>query len=107
MKFSFNIFATAEASDFKFSMQFEFSKAHHEITPRGKSGRALVAMDVPNKRRRTANINVKYTSVIDSHIENNKNWNCEFSCRALRRCDGVLYNFIHSSNFCCFQCVSL
>ena len=32
-------------------------------------------------------INVKnslYTSVIDSHIENSKNRNCEFSCRAHR-----------------------
>jgi len=35
-------------------------------------------------------INVKkqslhvYTSVIDSHIENSKNWNCEFSFRAHR-----------------------
>ena len=59
---------------------------------------AEVAMDVPNKRyyiKKTANINVKkqslYTSVIDSHIENSKNWNCEFSCGALRRCDDVLY----------------
>jgi len=26
-----------EASDFKFGMQFDFCKAHHKITPRGKS----------------------------------------------------------------------
>ena len=57
---------------------------------------AKVAMAVPNKRYyiKMANINVKkqslYTSFIDSHIENSKNWNCEFSCGAGRRCDGVL-----------------
>jgi len=28
----------AEASDFKFSTQLGFAKAHHKITPRGKSG---------------------------------------------------------------------
>jgi len=36
-------------------------------------------------------INVKkqslYTSVIDSHIENSKNWNSEFSCGVRRQCD--------------------
>ena len=59
---------------------------------------AEVAMAVPNKRYyiKMANINVKkqslYTSVIDSHIENSKKWNCEFSCGACRRCDDVLYN---------------
>ena len=46
--------------------------------------------------RKTANTNVKkqslYTSDIDSHIENSKNQNCEFSCRARLRCDDVLYN---------------
>ena len=33
-----------------------------------------------------------YTGVVvmDSHIENSKNNNCEFSCRARRRCDDVL-----------------
>ena len=35
--FPFNISATAEASDFKFSTQLGFAKAHHKITPRGKS----------------------------------------------------------------------
>jgi len=34
----FNISATAEASDFKFGTQLGFAKAHHNITPRGKSG---------------------------------------------------------------------
>ena len=38
LEFPFNIFATAKASDFKFGMQFGFSKAHHKITRRGKSG---------------------------------------------------------------------
>jgi len=41
LEFPFNIFATAEASDFKFSMQFGFAKAHHKITPRGKVGVVL------------------------------------------------------------------
>jgi len=34
--FLFNISATAEASDFKFSKQRGFDKAHNKITPRGK-----------------------------------------------------------------------
>jgi len=34
----FNIFAAAEASDFKVGMQLGFAKAHHEITLRGQSG---------------------------------------------------------------------
>jgi len=39
--FPFNIFATAEASDFKFGTLIGFAKAHHKITPRGKVGVAL------------------------------------------------------------------
>jgi len=39
--FPFNISATAEASDFKFGTQLGFVKAHHKITPRGKSGGGL------------------------------------------------------------------
>jgi len=35
----FNIFATAEASDFKFGMQLEFAKCHHKIPHRRKEGR--------------------------------------------------------------------
>jgi len=35
--FPFNISATAEASDFKFGTYLGFAKAHHKITPRGKS----------------------------------------------------------------------
>jgi len=37
----FNIFATAEDSDFKFGMQFGFAKAHQKITPSEKVGVAL------------------------------------------------------------------
>jgi len=33
-----------------------------------------------------------YKNVVDSHIENNKNWNGEFSCGARGLCDDVLYN---------------
>ena len=32
----FNIYATAEASDFKFSTQLRFAKAHHQINPEEK-----------------------------------------------------------------------
>ena len=39
--FPFNIFATAEASDFKFYTQLEFAKALYKITLRGKVGMAL------------------------------------------------------------------
>jgi len=41
LEFPFNIFATAEASDFKFGMQLGVSKAHHKITPGGKVGVAV------------------------------------------------------------------
>ena len=47
LKFLFNIFATAEASDFKFGMQITFSKAHHKITPKGKSGRGHRLGELP------------------------------------------------------------
>jgi len=40
--FSFNISATAEASNFKFGMQLEFAKAHHKIIPREKRVGGLV-----------------------------------------------------------------
>ena len=33
-----NIFATAEARDFKFGTQLVFAKAHHKIKPRSKTG---------------------------------------------------------------------
>jgi len=39
--------------------------------------------------------------------QNSKNQNCEFSCRARRHNADVFHNQIHSSNFCCFRCVSL
>ena len=46
--FPFNISATAEASDFTFGTQLEFAKAHHKITPRGKSGHGLELGELPN-----------------------------------------------------------
>jgi len=36
-----------EASDFKFGMQLRFAKAHHAITPRGKSGHGLGLGELP------------------------------------------------------------
>jgi len=36
--FPFNISAMAKACNFKFGTQLGFAKAHHKITPRGKSG---------------------------------------------------------------------
>jgi len=41
LEFPLNIFATAQASDFKFGTKFGFSKAHHKITPSEKGGVAL------------------------------------------------------------------
>ena len=37
----------AEASDFKFGTQLGFAKAHHKITPRGKSGCGLGLGELP------------------------------------------------------------
>jgi len=36
--FHFNIYAMAEARDFKFGTQLGFDKAHHKTTPREKVG---------------------------------------------------------------------
>jgi len=47
LEFSSNNLATADASDFKFGMQFGFSKAHHKITPREKSGRGPKLRKLP------------------------------------------------------------
>ena len=47
MEFPFNIFATSEASDFKFGTQFGFSKVHHKITPREKNGRGHGLGELP------------------------------------------------------------
>jgi len=47
LEFPFNIFATAEASDFKFGIPFAYAKAHHEITPRAKSGRGPGQGELP------------------------------------------------------------
>jgi len=38
---------TDEANDFRFGMQLRFAKAHHEIRPRGKSGRGLGLEKLP------------------------------------------------------------
>jgi len=43
-----NISATAEASEFKFGLQLGFAKAHHKITPKGKSGRGTGLGNLPN-----------------------------------------------------------
>jgi len=43
----FDIFATAEDSVFKFGTQLVFAKAHHKITPRGKSGGGLGLGELP------------------------------------------------------------
>jgi len=54
--FPFNISATAEASDFKFSKQLGFAKAHHKITPIGKSGYSLALGELPKMLRFHFNI---------------------------------------------------
>jgi len=46
--FPFNIFATAEASDFKFGTQLGFAKTQHRITPRVKHGHGLGLGELPN-----------------------------------------------------------
>jgi len=46
--FSFNISATAEASNFKIGMPLGFAKAHHKITPRGKRGSGLALEELFN-----------------------------------------------------------
>ena len=45
--FPFNISSTAEASDFKFSIQFGFFTTHHKITPKKKSGRGNGVGELP------------------------------------------------------------
>jgi len=45
---SFNIFATAESSEFKLGIQLGLAKAHHKITPKGKSGRGTELGNLPN-----------------------------------------------------------
>jgi len=42
LEFLFNISATAEASDFKFSMQLGLAKNHYKITPRREIGRGIL-----------------------------------------------------------------
>jgi len=45
--FPFNVYATAEASDYKFCTQLGFAKAHHKIKPRGKSWRGPGLREFP------------------------------------------------------------
>jgi len=40
--FPFNIYTAAEARDFSYGTQLRFAKAHHKITPIGRSGRGFV-----------------------------------------------------------------
>jgi len=46
--FSFNIYTTAESSDFKFGTQLGLAKAHHKITPKEKNGRGHGLGELPN-----------------------------------------------------------
>ena len=46
----------AKASDFKFGTQLSFAKAHHQITPRGKSGHGLGLGKLPKFLRFHFNI---------------------------------------------------
>jgi len=48
--FPYNIYTMAEASDFKFGVQLRFAKAHHKITPIGKSGHGLGLEALPTFR---------------------------------------------------------
>jgi len=41
LRFPFNIFASAEVSDFKFGMQLGFAKTHHKSKLKGMMGVAL------------------------------------------------------------------
>jgi len=41
LQYFFIIFATAQASDFKFGIPLGFAKAHHKITPGEKVGVAM------------------------------------------------------------------
>jgi len=47
LEVSFNIYTMAEASDFKFGVQFRLAKTHHTITPIGKSGCGLGLEESP------------------------------------------------------------
>jgi len=41
-RFPFNVYAMAEATDFKLGTKPEFAKAHHKTAPRGEIGVAMV-----------------------------------------------------------------
>jgi len=49
--FPFNIYIIAEDRDFKFGTQLGFAKAHHKITPVGKSGHGLGLRELPKVLR--------------------------------------------------------
>jgi len=44
LRFPFNIYTMAKASDFKFGRRFGFAKPHHKITPTGKCGNSGVPL---------------------------------------------------------------
>jgi len=46
-RFSFNIYALAEASDFEFGTQLKFAKAHHKTPTRRKMGVDMVSWSFP------------------------------------------------------------
>jgi len=46
-RFPFNIYIMAESCDFKFSTQLGYAKAHHKITPIGKSECGLGLGEIP------------------------------------------------------------
>ena len=48
LRLPFNVSATAEASDFKVGTQLGFSKPHHKITPKDKSGGGLGLGELPD-----------------------------------------------------------
>ena len=56
MGFSCNIYTIAEASDFKFGTQLWFAKAHHKVTPIGKSRHGLSLGELLNILRFHFNI---------------------------------------------------
>ena len=111
--FPFNKPAMTEGSDFKIGNLVGFAKVHHKILPRRKRAwpwatgaprnlgfpfNIYAMAESIDKRYYIEKLQILckkqslYTSVMDSRIENSKNWNCEFTCGARRRCDDVLYN---------------
>jgi len=56
LAFSYNIFATAGASDFKFGVWLGFAKIHHKITRSRKGGHEHGLGELPRIRRFSFNI---------------------------------------------------